>query len=76
MSATKIPEPVVARDRILEILRGEPDGLSRNELFRRAGINRGAFRRLIAALRDTGKVTVTKEYRPNGGETAVHRIAE
>lgn len=68
-----------ARDRVIAALRANPGGLSRSELQRVAACNRGAFRRLVASLVDTGVVVVTDERRDYGGgisPTRVHHLRE
>lgn len=76
---TASPTPVVTgRDRVLQAVDAAGDtGCSKSELQRVAGMNRGAFRKLIASMTDpeNGVLVVTREYREGaGGTTAVHRL--
>lgn len=65
-----------ARERVLEALRENPEGLSKSELRKTVGGNAGAFRRLIQSMEDRDEIVVTEEHRPTCGLTKVHRIAE
>lgn len=58
----------------MDALRQEPDGLSRNELYKRVECNPGTFRRQLGILVSSGEVTVSMESR-RYGPTAVHRLS-
>jgi hypothetical protein len=64
-----------ARERALESLRENPQGMSKSELRREVGGNAGAFRRLIQSMLDKGEILVYEEDRPTCGPTKVHKIA-
>lgn len=77
VTKTQEAPPETARDRILAAVKAAGEtGCSKSELQRAAGMNRGAFRKLIASMSDaeTGVLDVTHEYRTPGGRTAVHRL--
>jgi hypothetical protein len=67
---------MTARERVIQTLRENPDGLSKSELRTEIGGNAGAFRRLIQSMIDRDEISVTDEIRPNCGLTKVHRLPE
>lgn len=66
---------MTARERALEALRQNPDGLSKSELRRIIGGNSGAYRRLIQSMVDRGEIKVRDENRSSCGLTRVVTIA-
>lgn len=74
-SATKA-KTKTARERALDALRANPDGLSKSELRKEIGGNAGAFRRLIQSMIDKDEIIVVEEHRATCGLTKVHKIAE
>lgn len=65
-----------ARQRVLNALRDNPDGMSKSELRQEIGGNAGAFRRLMQSMLDRGEVVVIEELRPTCGLTKVHKLPE
>lgn len=66
---------MTARERALEALQKNPDGLSKSELYRHVGGNTGAYRRLIQSMTDKGEIKVRDEDRASCGLTRVVTIA-
>lgn len=66
---------MTARERALEALRRNPDGLSKSELYRQVGGNTGAFRRLVQSMHDRKEIDIREEERASCGHTKVVTIA-
>lgn len=75
MESTTKTKTKTARERALDALRANPDGLSKNELRQEIGGNAGAFRRLIMSMIDKDEIIVVEEHRPTCGLTKVHKLA-
>lgn len=67
------PKKPTARERILEVLTDHPDGLTKRELIRRLGLERGHARGLFASMQVAGEITIEK-VRQDGSIAHVCRI--
>lgn len=67
---------MTARQRALEVLQANPDGMSKSRLREEVGGNAGAFRRLIQSMEDKGEIVVSEEFVPHWGPTKFIRAAE
>jgi hypothetical protein len=65
-----------ARQRIIQELETNPEGLSKSALRERIGGNGGAFRRLIQSMIDRDEIVVTRVDRPDCGPTNIHTLGE
>lgn len=72
----KVTKDKTARERVLEVLRESPNGVSKSELYRRIGGNTGAFRRLIMSMEGREEILITEEDRPSCGLTRVVTIPD
>lgn len=77
MQETKI----TARQFVRQVLSENPEGFSKNELYRRivehqGSCNTGAYRRLIQSMLDDGDITLTEVDEPLWGLTKWVRAAE
>lgn len=63
--------PPTARQRALQVLIENPEGVSKSELRKIIGGNAGAFRRLMQSMEDKGEIAVREEHRASCGLTKV-----
>lgn len=66
---------MTARERVIEILKENPEGLSKSRLRDRIGGNSGAFRRLVQSMEDRGEIVIETIDDPNCGPTRIHKLA-
>lgn len=64
------------RQRVIDLLRENPSGLTKSKLREEIGGNAGAFRRLMQSMEDKGEIVVSLEEVPNWGPTKIHRLPE
>lgn len=62
-----------ARERLLEELGREPHGLSKRELIRRLGLERGHARNLFATMQVAGEITIDRVRRDGSTTHLVRR---
>lgn len=73
MTDTGVRKKTTARERIVQALAENPEGLSGSELHRQSGVQRGAFRRIRDSLVSVGDIEL-EERETKSGRTVIHRL--